>query len=146
MVKGVFRRRLQNITKRNRADKDSNVDNNKIILQIKIMYAFRVLRLVVTILILSYFLGTLWFIFTKNFTQDPGDFTFFNEYKLAERTDSENLILIVYFAFTTLSTVGFGDFNPKSECERALTSFILLVGVACFSYTMGQFIEILMNF
>jgi hypothetical protein len=48
-------------------------------------------------------------------------------------------------AFTTLSTVGFGDFNPKSEVERIVTTFILLVGVATFSYIMGQFIDILMN-
>ena len=52
----------------------------------------------------------------------------------------------MYFAFTTLSTVGFGDYHPKSEIERIITTFILLCGVACFSYIMGQFIEILMNF
>ena len=52
---------------------------------------------------------------------------------------------MVYFIFTTLSTVGFGDYNPKSEIERIVTTVILLVGVACFSYIMGQFIEILMN-
>lgn len=56
------------------------------------------------------------------------------------------MIIVVYFAFTTLSTVGFGDYNPKSELERIVTTFILLIGVACFSYIMGQFIEILMNF
>jgi hypothetical protein len=53
---------------------------------------------------------------------------------------------VVYFAFTTLSTVGFGDYHPWSETERIITTFILLCGVACFSYIMGQFIEILMNF
>jgi len=110
------------------------------------MYAFRVLRLIVTILILSYFLGTLWFIFSKRTTETADDYTFYNYYGLSEREDSENLIIVVYFAFTTLSTVGFGDYNPKSELERIITTFILLIGVACFSYIMGQFIEILMNF
>ena len=122
------------------------MDNNKIMLQIKIMYAFRVLRLIVTILILSYFLGTLWFIFSKRTTETEDDYTFYNYYELANREDSENLIIVVYFAFTTLSTVGFGDYNPKSELERIITTFILLIGVACFSYIMGQFMEILMNF
>ena len=46
--------------------------------------------------------------------------------------------------FTTLSTVGFGDYNPKSEVERVIMTFILLIGVACFSWIMGQFIQILM--
>lgn len=146
MIKSVFRRRLQSVIRNENKQKESNVDNNKIMLQIKIMYAFRVLRLIVTILILSYFLGTLWFIFSKRTTATPEDYTFFNEYDLADREDSENLIIVVYFAFTTLSTVGFGDYNPKSELERIITTFILLIGVACFSYIMGQFIEILMNF
>jgi hypothetical protein len=146
MVKSIFRRRLQSVIRNESKQKESNVDNNKIMLQIKIMYAFRVLRLIVTILILSYFLGTLWFIFSKRTTETEDDYTFYNYYRLGEREDSENLIIVVYFAFTTLSTVGFGDFNPKSELERIITTFILLIGVACFSYIMGQFIEILMNF
>lgn len=51
-----------------------------------------------------------------------------------------------YFAFTSLSTVGFGDIHPKSNIERATTSMILLMGVAMFSYIMGMFTEILQTF
>ena len=102
------------------------------------MYIFRVLRLVVFILFLSYILGALWYIATDLFTdEDPDKFTFMNEYGLKEYPESKRLIIVVYFAFTTLSTVGFGDFNPKHEAERILTPFILLVGVAVFSYIMG---------
>mmetsp|Transcript_109563 Transcript_109563/g.151666 ORF Transcript_109563/g.151666 Transcript_109563/m.151666 type:complete len:157 (-) Transcript_109563:928-1398(-) len=117
-------------------------------LQIKIMYIFRVLRLVLTILILSYFVGTIWYIITKMASSDePGDTsTFYNYYGLENNDQWKNLIIVIYFAFTTLSTVGFGDYNPKSELERIITTFILLIGVACFSYIMGQFIDILMNF
>mmetsp|Transcript_26447 Transcript_26447/g.35353 ORF Transcript_26447/g.35353 Transcript_26447/m.35353 type:complete len:228 (+) Transcript_26447:751-1434(+) len=123
-------------------------DNNKIMDQIYIMYIFRVFRLVLFILILSYFLGTFWYIITKHTTDldaETPEFTFYNYYNLSDKTDWQNLIIVVYFAFTTLSTVGFGDYNPKSEVERIVTTFILLVGVACFSYIMGQFIDILMN-
>lgn len=50
---------------------------------------------------------------------------------------------MIYYAFTTLSTVGFGDFHPRSNVERLLCAFILLTGVAIFSYIMGNFIDIL---
>jgi len=53
------------------------------------------------------------------------------------------VIAVTYYAFTSLSTVGFGDFHPKSDFERAICAFILLFGVAIFSYIMGTFIEIL---
>ena len=129
---------------------NQTVDNNMILLQIKIMYIFRVFRLIIIILILSYFLGTIWLLISKLLTADKGpdsdEKTFYNVYGLAELPERTQLTIVVYFAFTTLSTVGFGDFNPKSEEERIITTFILLIGVACFSYIMGQFIEILMNF
>lgn len=53
---------------------------------------------------------------------------------------------MVYFAFTTLSTVGFGDYYPISDLERVIGAIMLLAGVAIFSYIMGNFIEILNKF
>ena len=44
-----------------------------------------------------------------------------------------------YYSFTSLSTVGFGDFHPKSDQERALITVVLLLGVAVFSMVLGNF-------
>jgi hypothetical protein len=55
-------------------------------------------------------------------------------------------LITTYFAFTSLSTVGFGDFHPRSNAERMFCAMILLFGVAIFSYIMGNFIEILSEF
>ena len=52
-------------------------------------------------------------------------------------------IIVVYFSMTSLSTVGFGDLNPRSDGERLVCSMALLFGVAIFSYFMGHIIEIL---
>ena len=49
----------------------------------------------------------------------------------------------MYFAFTTLSTVGFGDFYPVSSFERIMGVIIMLVGVLIFSYIMNIFIDII---
>lgn len=58
--------------------------------QIYIMYIFRVFRLVLFILILSYFLGTFWYIITKHTTDlnaEEPEFTFYNAYGLEEKSD-----------------------------------------------------------
>ena len=55
-------------------------------------------------------------------------------------------IILVYFSFTSLSTVGFGDYNPKSSQERTIIAFALMFGVAVFSLMMGNFIDILSEF
>ena len=50
---------------------------------------------------------------------------------------------ILYFSFTSLSTVGFGDFHPTNDIERIICAFILLFGVAIFSIVMSNFVDIL---
>lgn len=56
--------------------------------QIIFMYIFRVIRLIVFILILSYFLGTIWYIVTKITTNDETEFTFYNQYALEEKDNA----------------------------------------------------------
>ena len=64
----------------------------------------------------------------------------------SSRSNSHNMVLLVYFAYTTLSTVGFGDFNPRSDYERLFCIVIFLFGVAIFGLILGNFQEILIRF
>lgn len=65
---------------------------------------------------------------------------------MIENTPPQNTVVLSYFMFTSLSTVGFGDLHPRGDFERLACAFILLFGVAIFSYIMGIFIEILEQF
>ena len=56
------------------------------------------------------------------------------------------MIIMTYYMFTTMSTVGFGDFHPISDLERLACTFVLVGGVAIFSVIMGNFIEIIDTF
>lgn len=56
------------------------------------------------------------------------------------------MIAMMYFTFTTLATVGYGDFTPISNAELIVGSIILLFGVTLFSFVMGNFIEMLVQF
>jgi len=48
------------------------------------------------------------------------------------------MILLIYFTFTSLTTVGLGDITPKSNIERVIIAFALLYGVTIFSYFLGD--------
>jgi hypothetical protein len=56
------------------------------------------------------------------------------------------LIAVWYWATTTLATVGYGDYTPIDNVEKIVTAFIFLFGVASFSFIMGNFIEMLIQF
>lgn len=47
------------------------------------------------------------------------------------------LIKIWYYALTTLSTIGFGDMSPQTPTERMIGAFIMMFGVANFSFIMS---------
>jgi len=57
--------------------------------------------------------------------------------------DDEGVVFLklIYFAMTSLTTVGFGDFHPRSDAERIFTGFGLLLGVAVFSLFIGGLLE-----
>lgn len=58
------------------------------------------------------------------------------------RTDLHKALLLMYFALTTLSTVGFGDFHPKSDIGRMVFCVIMVVGVLIFGLIMGELLKI----
>ena len=73
-----------------------------------------------------------------------GDF-FITNYYLYKDDPGTISLKNMYFAFTSLSTVGFGDLAPRSDIERLVGSFVLLFGVAIFSMIMANFMDILTN-
>lgn len=81
-----------------------------------------------------------------NATAEEETGTFVTEFLSEDAGDYEKIVLMLYFALTTLSTVGYGDYHPISDVEMIITSLVMLGGVAFFSYIMGNFIEILSNY
>lgn len=63
-----------------------------------------------------------------------------------QKTSMETLIISMYFAMTSLSTVGFGDYYPRNNYERLFGSIILLSGVTIFSFVMAKLQGMIINF
>lgn len=119
-------------------------------------YIIKVVKLIFVIFTVTYYLAMLWYIICNKFwkmnmefnlTADPEIFnteTFIENNNLqpdyAETTETYKVSALMYYAYTTLSTVGFGDFNPRSDHERAICIIVLLLGVAIFGIIMGQFL------
>ena len=62
---------------------------------------------------------------------------------LVDEEDSNVFLIVYYYAFTSLTTVGLGDLRPVSDIERLFCAFMLFFGVLVFSYIMGEYIELL---
>jgi potassium voltage-gated channel Eag-related subfamily H protein 8 len=140
-----------------------DVDSNKLEEMLMLGYVLKIFKLVIVILNLSYLFGVFWLtlceaVYDFQFDIDIEDYLnnsygieeepdlFLTYFQMYKKTGYEGLIISTYFAFTSLSTVGLGDFHPRGNVERIVTGFMLLFGVAIFSYIMGNFIEILSEF
>ena len=129
---------------------------------------FKTLKLIILIFNFSYFIGMCWLIICELIAEaadrenlgfnpediDPKELSKYHEYHkqqeyfiaqydMHERSAYDRSLISIYFAFTSLSTVGFGDFTPKNNVERILTAIMLLFGVSIFSYIMGKILEMI---
>lgn len=125
-------------------------------------YALGIAKLVFIIMTFSYFLGVFWQVISfvmykateeENKALDDAIYnteTFITTNDLdvenSSRTNTHNMVLLMYFSYTTLSTVGFGDFNPRSDQERLLCIVVLLLGVGIFGQILNNFLEIIEKF
>lgn len=120
--------------------------------------AFRIFRVFFIIMSCSFFLGILWHIFVFDVQTTKFETILGTEHALSDnfrteyfwkkdRDDSANrkMVKVWYFAITTLSTIGFGDYHPISLLEKCVSLIILLFGVTMFSFILGQLLDIIMN-
>jgi hypothetical protein len=68
------------------------------------------------------------------------------KYDLCNRTQYEAFIRVFYFSFTTMTTIGLGDYRPWGSPERMFVTFMLIFGVMILTYIMGNLIDLLYKY
>lgn len=129
---------------------NSQLDQTGIIIQLKINYGMKTIKLFLLLLNITYIMFIGWFIYceivSEMFDQEVS-FISDNELHPHEaRSMSEIVWTIMYYGCTTLSTVGFGDIVPLNSAERLVCAFIMLFGVAITSLVLSWFLDIIATF
>lgn len=109
-------------------------------------YAYKVFRLILIALMLTYFLGSFWYFMVSIMPRDDSQPNFISKNTLDEKSNMDKLIMCCYFVLTTLSTIGYGDLSPQTNSEKILGISLMIVGIAFFSYIMGNFNDVLINY
>jgi hypothetical protein len=159
-LRNFYRKNLETIIRNDPVLAENKLLNqNKISEQILVNFFVKIVKLALIIFHICYFLGLVWYIMAYIYYAEMLDIqkvmenleaanleSFYEYYHIGDNTPTRNTIVGLYFAFTTLSTVGFGDYAPRGNFERGLGAFVLISGVAMFSYLMGSFIDILSTY
>ena len=131
--------------------RDPKIDRIHLARQVIIVYLFKIVRILLSILLLAFVLGSVWYIYSsvvwdykdellKSFQDDD---IFIDAYGLANKHAASNGLAVTYFAFTTLSSVGFGDFYPRNSLERLCMIVIFLYSLTVFSAILGYMQDLL---
>lgn len=105
------------------------------------MTQFSLFRLLMIMCLMIYGTGCLFYLLTGYITTEKPNFVEYHG--LQDNPDLKNLVIMLYFSLTVLSTVGYGDFFPVVEHEMVMTVLIMLMGVAVFSWIMGEIKDVL---
>ena len=106
--------------------------DERIVAQYMMLYIFKIFRLIIIAIIITYFIGCFWYMFITLYSQgltEEGEIdgssnstapvekqtNFINFNEMESMENSHKLIISCYFALTTLSTVGYGDYYPVSN-------------------------------
>ena len=62
---------------------------------------------------------------------------------LYESNNYDQYIESLYWAVTTITTVGYGDISANNNLEKIYCILVMIIGVICFSYASGSLSSIL---
>lgn len=76
-------------------------------------------------------------------TMVSGNHVFAESYVRNHPMDLVRPLETLYFAITTLSTIGYGDLTPYNTSDRLFVIFMILVGLGMFTIIIGQYNSLL---
>ncbi len=96
-------------------------------------------QVILVVVFFAYTLACVWQWYVElvdDLTDSHETYNDFHE-KIRYKEASGRLLVTFYFMVTTLTTIGYGDLFPVNMYEYTLMIFIMLVGIAMFSYVIG---------
>ena len=103
----------------------------------------RMCKLLIFIALITHWVACAWFFIGSL------ESNFKESWLIKESLESASIrtqyITCLYWAITTLTTVGYGDIAPSTEIERIFTLMVMFLGISMYAYTIGNVSSLISN-
>jgi len=99
-------------------------------------YLLQLIGLLTMTVFVSHLLGCFWFLISPYNTTDPA-LTWWGTTMLAA-SKGDHYLASVYWSFSTMTTVGYGDITPANTSERIYACVAMILGATIFGYVIGN--------
>lgn len=93
-------------------------------------------------ILLSHIFACIWYIISQIYDDTNNWLKYFD---LQDESIFRKYLFSLYYSFSTLFTVGFGDIHSVNDLERIITIFLMLFGVFFYSFTIGTLSSVLVD-
>eukprot|EP00941_MAST-03F_sp_MAST-3F-sp1_P003886 g3886.t1 len=100
----------------------------------------KMISLTFQMLFISHVLGCIWFMISAIDLPDVQGWPIVHKLEHASR--GEQYVASLYWAFTTMTTVGYGDVVPTNTNERIYVIFAQMAGTTIFGYIVGSIVGV----
>ena len=95
----------------------------------------------------TYFLACLWYYYVDYVLREKNEsIDFIKNFNLEVDSKAKRFVKTWYYIFTTLVTVGYGDFYATNKYEMGFAILLVLAGTSWFAFMMGTAIRILQEY
>ena len=119
--------------------------DRKLFIQHRVRHVYRTVYFLIITLSMLYTISCMFYL-VAFYSKDPITQTgFYYSYNFESQPIWRKTIIVIYFIQTTLATVGYGDFTPQTNSEKVFDIFVMITGIASFSYILNKFQDIIKN-